>query len=93
MVHADVISEKFADYFSNCFNGNNDDQIGPLKEEYLRKNYFGLPLSSDIVFGTELISKVIADLKRGKAADIHGLPSTGCLVIQFYPSSYHDYLN
>ena len=62
LVDADVISEKFAEYFSNCFSGNNDDQIGRLKEEYfkLRKNYFGLP-------------QVIADLKRDKAADIHGL--------------------
>jgi len=39
----------------------------------LRENYRGFPLADDIDFDTELVSKVIADLKRGKAADIAGL--------------------
>jgi len=38
----------------------------------LRKNYFGFP-SSDISFDTELVCKVITELKRGKAVDIEGL--------------------
>jgi len=36
------------------------------------KKYFGFP-SSDNSFDTELVSKVITELKRGKAADIEGL--------------------
>ena len=36
------------------------------------KKYSGFP-SSDISFDTELVSKVITELKRGKAADIEGL--------------------
>ena len=48
-----------------------------LQNEYskLNENYFGLPVSENIVFDTELVSKVIADLKTGKAADIAGLTS------------------
>jgi len=41
----------------------------------LRANYFGHPSKVDNVFDTELISKVIAGLKRGKATDIDGLTS------------------
>jgi len=50
-----------------------------LHDEYnrLRGDYYGLPLSDDVNFfadfGTEVVSKVILDLERGKAADIVGL--------------------
>ena len=45
-----------------------------LENEYskLQKKYFGFP-SSDISFDTELVSKVITELKRGKVADSEGL--------------------
>jgi len=39
----------------------------------LRIDYFGLPLSDDIIFDTELVSHKMQNLKRGKAADIFGL--------------------
>ena len=38
----------------------------------LREHYFGFP-SSDISFDTELVSKIILELKGGKAGDIEGL--------------------
>ena len=48
-----------------------------LKDEYirLRENYFGLPSSDHITFDTELVSKVVLNLHRGKAIDIDGLTS------------------
>ena len=73
-VDADTIAEKFAVFFNNCYSCNNVYQKESLENEYskLRKKYFGFP-SSDISFDTELVSKVITELKRGKAADIEGL--------------------
>jgi len=51
---------------------NNFDRIQALQDEYckLNENYFGLPVSENVVFDTELVSKVIADLKTGKAAGL-----------------------
>ena len=48
-----------------------------LKDEYsnVRENYYGLPISDINPFDTEFVSKVIADLKNGRAADIAGLTS------------------
>ena len=45
-----------------------------FKAEYakLRENYCGLPCSN-VSFDTELVSKIVLGLKRGKAADIDGL--------------------
>ena len=39
----------------------------------MRENYCGFPLADDIYFDTEMVSKVIVELKCGKAADIAGL--------------------
>ena len=39
----------------------------------LRTDYFGLPLSDDIIFDTKLVSHKMQNLKRGKAADVFGL--------------------
>jgi len=49
-----------------------------LQSEYnsLRKTTFGYPLVAGIgigAFETELLNKVIHDLKCGKASDFHGL--------------------
>ena len=52
------------------------DRFKSLKDEYngLRMNYYGLPCSNyDLNFDVDLVSHVILDLKRGKAADIHSL--------------------
>jgi len=35
----------------------------------LRENYFGIPLPANSVSGTELVSKVIFNLKCGRALD------------------------
>ena len=70
-----VITEKFASHFSQSFSCNNSNRMTELHDEYnrLRGDYYGLPLSDDINFDTELVSKVILNLERGKAADIVGL--------------------
>ena len=76
-VDSSIIADKFADHFRNTFNYNNVDRMQALKDEYsnLRENYYGLPISDINPFDTELVSKVIADLKNGRAADIAGLTS------------------
>jgi len=39
----------------------------------MRTDYFGFPMTDDRLFTTELISKVISELKCGRASDIDGL--------------------
>jgi len=74
-VDADVIAEKFVKHFSNCFSCNDENRRDILKDEYirLRENYLGLLSSDHISFDTELVSKVVLNLHRGKAIDIDGL--------------------
>ena len=56
----------------------------------LRENYVGLPSSDHITFDTELVSKVVLNLHRGKAIDIDGLTSEHILlVILCYHSFRH----
>ena len=76
-VDEDVIAEKFVKHFSNCFSCNDENRSDILKDEYmrLRENYVGLPSSDHITFDTELVSKVVLNLHRGKAIDIDGLTS------------------
>ena len=73
-VDDDTIVEKFAAYFSDCYSCNSVNQKVALMQEYnkMRENYCGFPCPT-ISFDTELVSKVMLDLKRGKAADIDGL--------------------
>jgi len=68
----DVITSKlnFARYFSEIYTPNNDHHRAlSLYNEYLslRANYFGFPPSSERRFDTELVSKVLLDLKCEKA--------------------------
>ena len=46
-----------------------------LSEEYtkLRESYYGLPLTTELKFDTELVSTVISQLHCGKAPDIDGI--------------------
>ena len=76
-VDADIIADRFAQYFSLCYSCNDVKQKDILEREYseLRDNYHGLPPTTEILFNTELVSKIVATLKRGKAADIDGLTS------------------
>ena len=39
----------------------------------LRQNYGGFPIIDNDHLDTEMVSKIIFDMKRGKAADIYGL--------------------
>ena len=39
----------------------------------MHANYAGFPTANEPVFDTELVSKIICNLKLGKAADIDGL--------------------
>jgi len=70
-----VIAENFASHFSRMFTCNNPHCMTEIHDEYNRlcDQYYGLPLNDDINFGTELVSRVILELERGKAADIVGL--------------------
>jgi len=69
------VAVKFAQYFSNTYSCNNIGRAEALIEEYsrLRGSYVGLPLSDTSTIDTELVSRVISDLKRGKAAGIDDL--------------------
>jgi len=56
-----------------------------LESEYskLHANYAGFPTANEPVFDTELVSKIICNLKLGKAADINGL--TGEHLLHSHP--------
>ena len=60
-----MIKSNFARYFSEIYAPNNGQRASSLHNEYLslRANYFGFPLSSERAFDTELVSKVLLDLK------------------------------
>jgi len=68
-----VIVNKFANHFSSAYTSNSPIRAAGLYADYIsmRKNYQGLPLTVD--FNVELVSNVIAKLKRGKAADLDNL--------------------
>ena len=77
-IEPEVIANNFASYFSEIYAPNNAQRASSLYDEYmtlqLHENYFGFPLSTEYVgFDTELVSKVITDLKCGKAPDINEL--------------------
>ena len=63
-----VIVNKFAVYFKDLFRYNDVNLDEILRQEYLsaRPNYYGLPLMDSHKIDTELVSNVIANLKRGK---------------------------
>jgi len=69
------IANNFAQYFSQIYTPNSSKRAAALRAEYttLRTGYFGFPMTDDHLFTTELISKVINELKCGRAADIDGL--------------------
>ena len=63
-----------------------DSQQDALREDYcnLRVNYTGFTVSDQLAFNTEIVSKIIHELKGGKAADIDGLTaSIYCLATRF----------
>ena len=70
-----IIAENFVKHFSDTYSYNNKSRSESLQREFknLRENYCGLPLGDELNFDTELVSTVIAKLKKGKAADFDGL--------------------
>ena len=74
-VDVEVIVDKFRDHFVQSYTANNVNRAVHLKESYLamRENYCGFPIVDNDHFSTEIVSKIIFDMKRGKAPDIDGL--------------------
>ena len=74
-VDAETIVEKFRDYFLQSYTCNNPRRAMQLKEEYhtVRENYCGRPIVDNEYFNTEMVSRIIVDMKRGKAPDLDGL--------------------
>ena len=67
------IANNFAQYFSQIYiTPNSSKRAAALRAEYttLRTGYFGFPMTDDHFFTTELISKVINELKCSRAAYI-----------------------
>ena len=74
-VDDNIIVNTFAAYFKDLFRCNNVNRDGILRQDYLsaRSNYCGLQLMDSHKIDTELVSNVIANLKRGRAIDVDGL--------------------
>jgi len=51
------------------------ERAAALREEYvdMRSNYFGFPMSDDCLHPTELVAKIISEIKVGRAPDIDDL--------------------
>jgi len=71
-VDPDIIAQKFYNHFKKSYTANNVRRAQVLKGEYLvmREKYCGFPNNNNSHFDTEAISRIIIDMKRGKAADI-----------------------
>lgn len=74
-VDPNSVASRFSEHFARAYSYNNATQADKLKSEFqqLRKDYCGILISDVDTIDTELVSHVIADLKRGKAAGIDGL--------------------
>ena len=72
-IDSDVVANKFADHFHMAYSCNNINHAAELYSEYctMRRNYQGLMLTVNL--DVELVSRVIYNLKRGKAADLDSL--------------------
>jgi len=74
-VDPDVIAQKFRNHFKKSYTANNVRRGKELKEEHyvMRDKHCGSPDSDISHVDTEMISRFIIDMKRGKEADIDGL--------------------
>jgi hypothetical protein len=92
---SNIVADKFAEHFSKLYTSTNTRRAEALYGDYnrLRENYYGLPLTNDYVFDTELISNIIAGLKRGKAAGLdsltaehflHSHPILPCILVKLF---------
>ena len=69
------VSSKSSLFFSDACSANNNHRADELLAEFEQKRikYCGFPSKEEYLFDVELISKVILDLKRGKAAGLDNL--------------------
>jgi len=67
-VDSAVIVNKFSDYFSSSYTCNNKHQAHYLREQYLEilSVYSGCLLDDDHLFETELVNKIIYEMKKEK---------------------------
>ena len=71
---------------SQIYTPNSAQRASSLYNEFsqAKENYLGSPLTDDWLFDTELVSKIIAELKSGHAADIDGLTADHLKKPQFF---------
>jgi len=69
------VADKFSVHFSRAYSCNDVKQAERLSNEFQlqRNDYSGMPTTDAEEIDTELVSHVIADLKRGKAVGFDGL--------------------
>jgi len=74
-VDSAVIADKFASHFQSVFSCNDPIKAESIRQEFVLSsvNYCGLPLIKEYYIDTELVSKTVANMKRGKAGDIDGI--------------------
>lgn len=74
-VDSAVIVNKFANHFSSSYRCSSYSQADNLRIEYerLRGSYCGHPVIDNELFETEVICRIISNMKRGKAPGIDGL--------------------
>jgi len=70
-----IIVNRFAEHFSSSYCCNSNVQADRLRKEYeqLRSGYYGHPIVDDNIFDTEMVCRIISNMKRGKAPGIDGL--------------------
>ena len=89
------IAEKFRTYFAKTYTANNANIASSLHDQYVaqRTRYCGLPLVDAEPFTSDLVSRLIDKLGRGKALDldglsaehfIHSFPSLPCILAKLF---------
>jgi len=72
-----LICEKFAKHFETVCSPLNPERSNMIKDNYntLRSQYYGTPITDDLWFDVELISKLVSSLANSKAAGLDQLSS------------------
>ena len=70
-----IIADNFASHFKSIFSANDPIKAETIRQDFLqsRADYHGLPLTGEHCVDTELVSNMINNMKRGKAADTDGI--------------------
>jgi len=74
-VDSATIVDKFAGHFSASYCCNSHSQADNLRVECerLRGSYCGHPVTDNDLFDTEVVCRIISNIKRGKASGIEGM--------------------